>query len=434
MGPEAYLEEQLNPDTLDDSEAEARLAQMPILDMDRQTLYEMHEGKSRCKKALVEGALLRATHSRRQLETRMMEFWSDHFNVASDHDIAPDVVQFMQDIRKHALGKFRDLLFASARAPAMLYYLNNASSTAEAPNENYARELMELHTLGVDGPYTESDVKDVARAFTGWTTHKRTAEGFYFNPEEHDTGKKTILGHSFPTERGIEDGLHVLSLLAKHESTASFLSRKLAVKFVSDEPPQSLVEQLSKVWLESGGDIKTVLRALFVSEEFQAAKGQKLRRPLEFYIGSLRATGAKFTKSWPQKVMLEDLGQEPYAWEPPNGYPDVARAWLSGNGLLARWNVAMRLTHGAASTENQSWDIRSTLHERIPEVNTVTELVSEVSKQVFGYVLPETELEPFIHYASDGVGGLEPVTVFLRARKLNSLYGLMLASPAFQWI
>ena len=232
----------------------------------------------------------------------------------------------------------------------------------------------------------------------------------------------------------MEDGVEVLNLLAAHEATARFVCRKLCVRFVSDAPPQELVEELAKVWLESDGDIKTVLRALFTSQDFYAAKSQKLRRPFEFYVASLRATGNEFTKIWPQKQMLEELAQLPYGWEPPDGYPDVAGAWLSSSGLLARWNIAMRLTNGAASEEKKSWDVLSKLHERIPEVATVNELVNEVSKQVFGYVLTEEELEPFIHYASDAAGGAEPATTFLRARKLSSLYGLMLASPAFQWI
>ena len=429
IGLEAYLDEQL---TRSRPESEA-LADYALLELDRETLYGLEDGKGRCYRALVTGAVARMVHSEHQLHARMTEFWSDHFNVPLNYDITPDIVQFQRELRQHALGTFRDLLFASARAPAMLYYLDNASSTAEHPNENYARELLELHTLGVDGPYTEEDVKAAARAFTGWTIHKRTDSGFHFNSQHHDQGAKEILGRSFPAERGVEDGLLVLNILADHAATAEFICFKLCRRFVSDVPPQSLVDRLVDTWLETDGEIKPVLRNLFLSDEFRASKGQKLRRPLEFYAASLRVTGTEILKFWPQEEMLQDLAQLPHSWKPPDGYPDIANAWFTTNGLLARWNVAMRLTHAALSDKESSWDMLSRLLERAPEAATVGELVAKVSEQVFGFALSESELRPFIHYTADGAGTNEPVTPFLRARKLASLYGLMLASPQFQW-
>ena len=433
IGAEAFLDEQLEPYSLDDAEADAQLAQYPILEMDRHTVYRLQNAESRAYQSLIRGMLARAVYSKRQLLERMVEFWSDHFNVPSDFDNTNNIVPFQQDIRKHALGNFRDLLLATAKSPAMLYYLDNYVNFKESPNENYARELMELHTLGVDGGYSEEDVKEVARAFTGWTIHDEVKSGFYFNEGEHDADGKAILGHVFPAERGIEDGLHVLGILANHPSTAQFICHKLCVRFASDDPPQALVEHLANVWLETRGDIKAILRSLFLSEAFNASAGQKFRRPLDFFIGTARATGTQVHEWWRLEQILERLGQVPYGWHPPNGYPDVAGAWMNTGGVLARWNAAMRLSHGAYSDPDWGWGMTTKLRERISEVETVAELVSAVSEQVFGTGLPQAKLEPFIHFASDSAGPDEPVTPHLLGRKLGSLYGLMLASPQFQW-
>ena len=432
VGAEAYIDEQLKPYQLDDAEADERLAQLPILDMDRRTLYSLQDAGGRAHRALTVGMLERAVYSKRQLLERMVEFWADHFNVPSDFDNAPNLVLLQQDIRRHALGNFRELLLASAKSPAMLYYLDNYVNVKDKPNENYARELMELHTLGVDGGYSEDDVREVARAFTGWTIHDEIASGFRFKGGKHDTDPKTVLGRKLPGKRGLEDGLHVLDILANHPSTARFICYKLCVRFVSDEPPSSLVERLAAVWRETRGRISAVLRALLLSPEFADSAGQKLRRPLDFLIGTLRATGTHVHEWDRLKNVLEDLGQVPYGWRPPNGYPDVAAAWLSTSGLLARWNAAMRLTHGAYSDPDLGYGMTTRLRERIPDTATADELVRAVSAQVFGAALSEG-LEPFIHYASDGAGPGEPVTPHLLGRKLGSLYGLMLASPQFQW-
>ena len=433
LGAEPFLDEQLNFETIDDGDMDDRLANYPILGMNRRTVYSLQNAPGRAHRALVRGMLERAVYSKRQLLERMVEFWSDHFNIPSDFDNLPNLVGFQQDVRRHALGTFRDLLAATAKSPAMLYYLDNHVNVKEQPNENYARELLELHTLGVDGGYGEQDVKAVARAFTGWTIHDRTESGFYFNEPEHDTDSKEVLGHSLPEGRGLEDGLHVLKILAEHPATARFVCGKLCVRFVSDTPPASLVDKLAEVWTASGGEIKPVLRALFLSEEFNDSAGQKLRRPLDFFVGALRASSTRVREWWLLEELLNTLGQMPYNWHPPDGYPDVAAAWLSASGLLARWNTAMRLTHSALSDSDQGYGLSTRLTERTPEVATVGELVAAVSRQVFGAALSREVLEPFIAYASDGAGTEEKVTPQLLGRKLGSLYGLMLASPQFQW-
>lgn len=431
MGVEAYLDEQLNPDSIDDSAADARLADLPILFMNRRDALRMENREYRAYMALTEGAIVRAVHTERQLLERMVEFWTDHFNIPSD-ELGPDLqVMHREVIRKNALGSFRDLLFGTAQSPAMLSYLDNYLNVAEHPNENYAREIMELHSLGVDGGYTETDVKEVARAFTGWTIQDSTETGFYFDPEVHDTGEKQILGHNLPADRGIEDGLHVLSILSNHPSTAAFMCRKLCIRFVSDNPPQSLLESATNVWMQTSGDIKSVLRHIFLAPEFYESAGQKLRRPLDFFIGALRATGTAFRDYYVMEGMVQDLAQVPYGWHPPDGYPDVAGAWMNSGGLLARWNTAMSLTHSAYSEQDSG--LLPHLHERIGTPATVGELVDAVSRQVFGVSLPDDSRAPFIAYTADGGGADTPVTPHVLAQKLGTLYGLMLASPLYQW-
>lgn len=435
VGRAAYLEEQLHPERLDDAAAEAKLAHLPMLRMERQALMGLVEsGEERMYRTLIEGMVLWAVHSRRQLLERMVDFWSDHFNVPIGEEHYDLILYQREAIRPYALGSFHDLLVATAKHPAMLIYLDNFVNVASHPNENYARELLELHTLGVDGGYTEADVREVARAFTGWTVHERTRTGFYFSGEEHDMGRKQLLGHVLPAERGIEDGLHVLNILAHHPATAQFLSRKLCMRFVSDQPSQEMVNQTAQVWRDSQGDIKSVLRHILTSAVFDTSIGQKLRRPLDFFVGALRATGTEVRNMDVLEEMLTELNQLPYGWTPPNGYPDVAGAWISTNGMLARWNVAMRLTHSAYSDAQETgWGLRSQLHKKWGSAQTVGELVNQIAKQLFGRTLSSTEQQPFIDYASNQQGALVPITAHLLHTKAASLYGLMLASPLYQW-
>lgn len=430
IGTEAYLFEQLNPETLDDSLMDDMLSRRPILQMNRVDLHKLGFGE-RTRMALIEAAVLRAVHSKRQLLERMVEFWTDHFNIPAEEYSQDLIVMHRDVVRCHALGKFRDLAIGVAQSPAMLHYLDQAYSDKEHPNENYARELLELHTLGVDGGYSENDVLEAARALTGWTVHDGTDTGFFFSAEMHDDGRKGILGHEMPSGRGIEDGLHLLSILVNHPETAKFISRKLCVRFVSDNPPQSLVDAVTQTWIDSGGDIKTVLTRLFLSEEFNNSVGMKFRRPLDFFIGALRATGTHFTDDYVMKDLLSELAQPPYGWQPPNGYPDVAGAWLSTSGLLARWNTAIALSHSAYSEDNSGMSNR--LAHLIDNPRTVGELVTMVSQRVFAAPLPEAEFAKFVAFASDGRGEGSKVTPILLANKLGMLFGLILASPMYQW-
>ncbi len=435
MGITAYLDRQLDPDSIADPLMEEWLRRNPIFEMAADELARLRNGEDRINYALIKSMTQRAIYSERQLLERMVEFWADHFNVPIGGAYALNLLPFQRDvIRKHALGNFQTMLVATAKHPAMLEYLDNFTNIAGAPNENYARELMELHTLGVDGGYTEQDVVEVARAFTGWRVDWDTETEFFFDRRDHDTDAKTILGRRLPAGRGIEDGLHVLNMLAYHPQTARYICTKLARRFVSDAPPASLVNALADVWMTTQGEIKPVVRALFLSPEFAASQGQKLRRPLDFFIGSLRASGTEFKQAYVVEEKLAELDQIPYGWLPPNGYPDTAKDWISTQGMLTRWNTAMFVTHEAHSGfEDRVEGVVSHLHARHAKPATVGELVSLVSEYVFGEPLANADQQQFIAYASNNQGADTPLTTQLYAQKLASLYGMMLASPLYQW-
>ncbi len=431
IGLAAYLEEQLAPESLDDPAMDEIMRTLPILSLDRQAVHTLgFDG--RVYNSMMQGMIFRAVRSRRQLYERMVEFWTDHFNIPAE-DLSHDlVIMHREVIRKHALGNFRELVIGTAQSPAMLYYLDQTYSEKDHPNENYARELLELHTLGVDGGYTEQDVKEAARALTGWRVHDGTETGFHFDLSVHDTDPKTILDHAMPADRGIEDGLHLMSILVTHPETAHFLCKKLCIRFVSDAPPESLIESATQVWNDNHGEIVPVLRHIFLSAEFMQSVGQKFRRPLDFFIGAMRVTNTRIQNLWIMVEMLADLAQFPYGWSPPDGYPDVASAWLGSSGLLARWNVAMLLTHNAYSDPDAEMTNRLDLFIGTPA--TVQDLVDAVAIRVFGSSsLPQADYATFIDFTSDGAGASASVTPNLIANKLGMLFGLMLASPLYQW-
>jgi uncharacterized protein (DUF1800 family) len=312
---------------------------------------------------LQQARLLRSVYSQRQLYEIMVDFWSNHFNVfsAKGADRWLTTAYDRDSIRPHALGKFRDLLLATAQSPAMLFYLDNwLSANPNAPaarmggpnnrrrglNENYARELMELHTLGVDGGYTQRDVQEVARCLTGWTIRQPRGEGsFYFEPRIHDTGEKVVLGNRIPSGGGVEDGLRVIDLLAQHPSTARFVSLKLARRFIADDPPPSLVNKAAEAFNKSSGDIPTVLRALIDSPEFYSPDiyQAKVKKPLEFVASALRTTGAEVQLSHQLLRYLGRMGEPLFLAQPPTGHPDVAASWTSPDMLLTRMNFATDL-------------------------------------------------------------------------------------------
>jgi uncharacterized protein (DUF1800 family) len=364
---------------------------------------------------LSEAKLLRAVYSDRQLEEVLVDFWFNHFNVfAGKGPTRVWIAEFEHDaIRANVLGNFRTMLGAVAKSPAMLFYLDNwmnvdprqaadgrrqtvrlrspdstrASAFAEASadrrsfsggrsarqaqqgqvprarratglNENYARELMELHTLGVDGGYTQQDVVNVARAFTGWALRLGSRQspeprsgqgmwrsGFYFDPRLHDAGEKVVLGHTIKAGGGIEDGEQVLDILAAHPATAQFIAEKLARRFVSDEPPPNLVKRAAARFSATHGDLRETLRVIITSPEFFAPEAYraKVKTPFEFVVSAFRATGADVRAALPVVRELREMGMPLYLCQPPTGYDDTAGTWVSSGALVSRMNFALAI-------------------------------------------------------------------------------------------
>jgi uncharacterized protein (DUF1800 family) len=402
MGLARWIERQLEPGRISNDRVEAALQAFPTLTMpvpelvraypepDQKVLAKLQSGQMsqeemramappekrpfRIPAELQAAKLTRAVLSERQLEEVMTDFWFNHFNV----DARKGAVKWMiadyerTAIRPHSLGKFRDLLLATAHHPAMLFYLDNWMSTkadfvpVAGPakgrrlglNENYAREIMELHTLGVDGGYTQEDVIEVARAFTGWTIDRPRERGtFRFLPVAHDNGAKRVLGHALPAYGGEQDGVKVIDILSRHPSTAKFVATKLARRFVSDEPPPALVERAAKTFRDTDGDIRMVVVTIITSPEFFSAEAYraKIKTPLEIVAssvravdGDVRAPGAPGSQQPGGGLGLAQqvnkLGEPLYQQQPPTGYPDVAEAWVNTGSLLSRMNFALGLT------------------------------------------------------------------------------------------
>ena len=311
---------------------------------------------------LAQGKILRAVYSNRQLEEILTDFWYNHFNVFLDKGADRYMVTtYERDvIRPHVLGNFKDLLLATAQSPAMLFYLDNAQSVApntdrntdrkkprRGLNENYGREIMELHTLGVDGGYTQQDVTEVARCFTGWTIKElRTGGVFQFNERVHDQGGKTVLGVKIAAGGGMDDGLKVIDILAHHPSTARFISRSLAVRFVSDDPPSALVDRMAATFTRTGGDLRATMKTLFDSPEFfsPAVFHTKVKSPFEVLVSAIRATGGDVDFGFALEQQLKTLGEPLYRKVEPTGYSNRGADWLNSASLLARMNFAVALT------------------------------------------------------------------------------------------
>jgi uncharacterized protein (DUF1800 family) len=311
---------------------------------------------------LSEGKLYRAILSNRQLQEQLVDFWYNHFNVfldkGNDRFLVPSYER--EAIRPHVLGHFRDLLESTATAPAMLFYLDNWQSVApdmarrgaggkqtRGLNENYGRELLELHTLGVDNGYTQKDVTEVARCFTGWTIKDpRGGSTFFYNDRVHDKGEKVVLGVTIPAGGGKDDAEKVLDILAKHPNTARFISKKLAQHFVSDDPPQALIDRMAKTFLDTDGDIRAVMNTMLTSKEFfsQGAYQSKVKTPFEMIVSSIRATGAQVDYAFPLANRIAQLGQPLYRKDTPTGYSSANAEWINSASLLARMNFALDLT------------------------------------------------------------------------------------------
>jgi len=347
-----WIDEQLAPE---DEDPELRRS-LGRLDSLGRPVGELYEWKPEVLlRELSSAALLRAAGSRWQLREVMVDFWSDHFNIdASKGECAwLKAADDREVIRRHALGRFRDLIAASALSPAMLWYLdgrtNRRATASERPNENYARELLELHTLGADGGYAQIDVMEAARCLTGWTVrdrHRFRKGRVEFDPALHDDGEKHVLGRRIPSGGGARDLDALLDAATAHPATARHVATKLCRRFIRDEPPASAVDEVAGAFRASGGDVRTTLRALLRTEAFRspAARRTKLKRPFQLVASALRTTGARTDGGAQLLAALRSMGQSPFQYPTPEGAPDVARAWTGT--LLWRWRLATGLAEG----------------------------------------------------------------------------------------
>jgi uncharacterized protein (DUF1800 family) len=413
--------------------------------------------------------LLRAIYSERQLDEVMTDFWYNHFNVFIGK--GPDrymITAYERDvIRPHALGKFKDLLVATAKSPAMLFYLDNWQSVGpnsdlakygpqgrrpqyrRAPfgvyrmppprpqqnnrpglNENYAREIMELHTLGVDGGYTQKDVTELAKVLTGWSIDQPQRGGtFHYNDRAHEPGKKYVLGHKIG-DHGENEGMEMLDILAHHPSTARFISKKLAMRFVSDNPPQGLIDRMADTFMKKDGDIREVLRTMFKAPEFWAADAYraKMKTPFEFVVSSARASGLEVQNAFPLVQFLNRMGMPPYGMQPPTGYSMKAETWVNSAALLSRMNFALQLGTGRlpGTTLDQQTLLRGAQPQDADSALAVLEnniLSGDVSPQTHAVIEKQLSDPQVAQRRLDDPG---------RSPNFGAIAGLIMGSPEFQ--
>lgn len=499
IGVDKWIEQQLHPDRVPDSSITAFLKNYTTLNQTGAELYSKFPPRAQLKKdnlksnapnstadsirlreiarlsnlmldELISSRVARAVSSQRQLEEVMVDFWENHFTVFSGKDrVRYYLPEFDANvIRPHALGKFRDLLGAVAHSGAMLYYLDNWQSVADSGrpvlgttkrpaqalrrrglNENYARELMELHTLGVDGGYTQQDVIEVARALTGWTLSAGAQGGeFVFRPQVHDAGAKVILGHKFPAGRGVQEGEAVLDLLARHPATARFIATKLARRFVSDTPPAALIERATNSFLSTDGDIRAVVRTIVTSPEFfsSSAFRAKVKSPFELVVSTMRAMNAPPDPTPRTARLVAQLGQPIFGHRAPNGYPETGDAWMNTGAILNRINFGLTVANGRVpGVKLADWTPFASI-QQLPEGQQVDAVIRELlggiastdTRQVL-----ESGINPLLETrdaTSDTsnrnatMRGQQPRTQPRKqqAAGLTQIVGLALGSPEFQ--
>ena len=417
-GYNGYIEWQLNPEAMNDGECDARLAPYPLIHMPTPQLYA--QDSNTVTTQLVEATILRAIYSKRQLFERMVEFWTDHFNTDINSVGILKVADVRDVLRANALGNFMLMLHRQASSPAMISRLNTQQNSRTSPNQNFAREVMELHTLGVTGGYTQQDVVEVARCFTGWRYVTNSTDPnrglFFFNQNAHDTGTKLVLGHTI-TSNGVNEGMRVLQILAGHASTHRYVSRKLLRWFIDYEPSDAMVADVAEVFRQSDGDIKAVLRRVLSFENVRWAR-PLFKRPIHYIASAIRAVNANMTRydslryNW-----LAGMGQMPFNWNPPNGYPHDFEYW--GTLVLPRWNFAASLPAGSvggAVVDNIAM---------LAGANTAQGIANRIDLVLFGNEMPAADKAALVAYLRP-----DPVTSNTRIR---DAIGLAIGSPGFHW-
>ena len=430
-GITAYLDQQLSPEQIPDSVVADKVAELKTMRLSSRELLELYpqaavaqakgmdtaqmQGPRQVILELQLARLIRAVYSRRQLYEVMVDFWSNHFNIyagkGADRWLSTSYDR--DTIRPHALGRFKDLLTATAQSPAMLFYLDNWMSVSpQSPaaqrgpnnprrgiNENYAREVMELHTLGVEGGYTQKDIQEVARCFTGWTIERPRGQGeFRFEQRFHDNDAKTVLGNHIGAGGGMEDGLKVIDILANHPATAKFIVTKLARRFVADDPPAAVVSKASAVFQQSGGEIASVVRAIIDSPEFFSGEFYrgKVKKPLEYVASALRVTDAETKITHPLLRYLNRMGEPLFLAQPPTGHPDMGGSWISPDMLLTRINFVSDL-----------------VSNRLPGSRIRKDTAGELDSMI-GLIAPDS-ISPATRAAMNGVSGAESLALLLAA-------------------
>jgi len=425
IGLANWIEEQLTPESIPDNDVAIRLRNIPSLKMSASDLFDYSDGlfdnynRQKVPRELRTATLIRQVYSQRQLHEVLVEFWNDHFNIFSGKGdcFVLKTVDDRDVIRKHALGSFRDLVWASAHSPAMLVYLDNQANIAGTPNENYARELMELHTLGVDAGYTQNDVMELARCLTGWGVKNHFWRGeFKFDAKTHDTEIKNVLGLEI-NNSGQAEAETVLERLVSHPAAAHFICTKLARRFLSDDVPGELIQKATQTFEQTHGDLRVVLRVILL--DGLPLAGQKYKRPVNFVASSLRLLNAETDAETPVQDYLLQMGQTYFNWPSPDGYPDHTAPW-QGN-LMPRWQFAYALiTNEMKGTQVDLVKLAAAMGAA-----SLTESVDNISALLLGARLEEPARDSLIKsLQNEGARDEDVLPVFSAG---------MLSSPAFQW-
>lgn len=477
----SWIESQMKPAEINDSKVEEKLKGLRSLSMSTEEMYDtyprpnkknkidskmMSENTEKPRQMLIELAtqkLVRATESKKEFQEVLVDFWFNHFNVDFNKgQVKWFITSYERDaIRPHVFGKFFDLLKATAQHPAMLFYLDNFQSVkpgfvlqtknekiaAKAPkgiNENYARELMELHTLGVDGGYTQKDVIEVARILTGWSYNPKEGATYKFRAIAHDTGAKRVLGQNFPAGGGEEEGIKLLQFLSRQPATAKHLATKLAQHFISDNPSQASIDELAKVYLATDGDLSSVYRKLFQLPEFWDSKIQraKIKKPFYFVASAIRTLDGQIKTDSLHEIKkidsaLSQMGEPLYRCQPPTGFKDVAEFWVNPGALVTRINTSLAISQKRIPMI--SFDLRGIREEMSNAKITDNEgslkflnkklLDGDLKDATMNRIAKELNEEPKVLEEMDSSKKNEKTTTSVN---LPQLVGLLLGSPEFQ--
>jgi len=466
---EAFVEQQLHPENIDDSAFDHLLAAQGYTTLDKSLeqlwedhmLYQGDDYRVHIQPTweTTGATLLRAIFSHRQLLETLADFWHNHFNVyAWQWEVAPVFVHYDRDvIRTHALGNFREMLEAVATSTAMLYYLDNFINSRAGPNENYARELLELHTLGAENylgvrpqtetpgydvgqpvGYVDEDVYEATRCFTGWRVNDSDWEEgvqntgtFFYEDEWHDRFQKTFLGTHIPSDQGpMKDGRDVLDLLAEHPGASRFIARKLCRRFIADDPPQEVVDAAAAMFTaqkNAPDQLRQVMRVILLSDAFQQTWGAKVKRPFETVISALRAVDATFSMDDEFFWFFGQMGQSLFSHTTPDGYPDVKEDWITTHGLIGRWRMVGAITNNLLTSVSVDLLAQTPAESRTPNA-----LADFWSKRILGRDLSSEHRQTVVDFIAQGRNPGFTLSQEQIAERLPSMVQLILMSPEFQ--